>query len=260
MNEKTSRVKEARTVAVSLLDALESSSMPVDAVLMRAKRLARLLRDSDAQLWLDLEMKGYPKEFDFSTLGTCRQYAAASGRLDLAASTYYVPSLPVLEAISFSAEQTVSSLKSTISNTSSIKDFLEKSATEAFVVSQLEVQRNQRKNYSDAKGIFVAIKSGIHSYVTDAYLAIELGDIAQDIFESTRDEIDTFIRIHAPKAVEKIIAINERMADDSVESRTAALTSCRRLLMTVADTLFPPSDADWIDASGTPRKVGVEQY
>jgi hypothetical protein len=50
------------------------------------------------------------------------------------------------------------------------------------------------------------------------------------------------------------------MADGSEESRSAALTSCRRLLMDVADSVFPASDAEWVDRKGGKRKVGNEQY
>ena len=92
------------------------------------------------------------------------------------------------------------------------------------------------------------------------FIAIELGDIAQDIFEGARSAVDSFVRAHCPKAAEKLIAINERMSDKSGESRTAALTSCRRLLMTVADSMFPARDSEWMDGTGKSRKVGVEQY
>lgn len=260
MNEKTSRISEARNVAAALLDDMESSSSQIDAVLMRAKRLARLMRDSDAQTWLDFETKGYPESFNFSELGTCQKYAAASGRLDTSESKYYRYSLPKLEADATSEELLISTLKPAASTNTKAKDFLEKSATEALMATQIKLQNAQKQNFSQAKSLYSSIKSGIHSYATDVYLAIELGDIAQDIFEGTRDEIDNFIRVHAPRAAEKLIAINERMAENSTESRTSALTSCRRLLMVVADSLFPPREIDWIDANGKPRKVGVEQY
>ncbi|WP_219916608.1 AbiTii domain-containing protein [Cupriavidus pinatubonensis] len=243
-------------MASALLDDLESSASKVDAVLMRAKRLARLMRDTDAQSWLDFETKGYPESFNPTELGTCRKYAAGSGRLN--GSKYYTSSLPKLEADAESEELLLSA--PVPASSVSAKDFLEQKATEALMVTQLKIQNQRKTNFSQAKSLFSSIKSGIHSYATDVYLAIELGDIAQDIFESTRDEIDSFVRVHAPKAAEKLIAINERMAENSSESRTAALTSCRRLLMTVADSLFPPRDTDWIDAGGKPRKVGTEQY
>jgi hypothetical protein len=259
-NAKSNRISEARSVVGSLLDDLESSSATIDTVLMRAKRLARLMRDTDAQRWLDLETSGYPSNFSFDDLGTCRKYAAACGRLNEAEKKFYTQSLPEFEANAETEQLLLAANKPASSSLSKVKDFVEKSATEALMATQLRLQATQKKNYAQSKKIFVSLKAAIHNYATDMYLALELGDIAQDIFEGARNEIDTFVRAHCPKAAEKLVAINERMADDSSESRASALTSCRRLLMTVADSLFPPSEDGWTDSSGKVRKVGVEQY
>lgn len=253
------RITEARRVAIGLLDDLESASVPIDVILMKAKRLARLMRDSDAQRWLDLETSGYPSSFSFSELGNCRKYAAASGRLNEAQSKFYTQSLPEFEANAESEHVLLVANKPT-GSLSKAKDFLEKQATEALMATQLKLQTAQKRNYAQSKSIFTSLKAGIHSYATDMHLALELGDVAQDIFEAARNEIDTFVRAHCPKAAEKLVAINERMADESSESRTAALTSCRRLLMTVADSLFPASDEGWTDSNGKVRKVGTDQY
>lgn len=129
-----------------------------------------------------------------------------------------------------------------------------------FIAGQVKLQQGYRTAFKQSKSRFVTMKAAIHTYVTDTYLAIELGDIAQDIFVEERGKVDAFIRAHCPKAAEHLIAINERMADKSSESRTAALTTCRRLLMTVADSLFPPREDEWTDHAGKKRKVGAEQY
>ncbi|WP_325918082.1 AbiTii domain-containing protein [Pseudomonas frederiksbergensis] len=258
MSDKNTRISEARSLAASLLDDLENSSSAVDRILMKAKRLARLMRDADAQLWLDYETKGYPKDFSFKTIGSCEKYAISSGRYNLAAGNYYTQSLSEYEAIVEGARVSLSSFSPAA--VGAVKDFVEKNATEVLLNSQLKIHRTYKDNYSTSKATFISFMAGLHNYATDMYLALELGDAAQDIFETARNEIDSFVRAHCPKAAEKIVAINERIADGSTESRTAALTSCRRLLMTVADSLFPATDVDWIDQKGKARKVGEEQY
>ena len=259
MRNKSTHIDEARHVAKELLDGLEYSSASIDAILLRAKRLARLMRDMDAQFWLDLEMKGYPEDFNFSTLGTCRKYAASCGRIIESQSAYYPTSLPELEAHVESEQALLSSIKPVYSTTT-VKDFLEKKATEALIETQLKLQNSQKGRFAENKRLFSSIKSGIHGYATEMYISIELGDSAKDIFDSARSEIDNFVRAHCPRAAEKLVAINERISEDSSESRSAALTTCRRLLMTVADSLFPAQDEDWKDKSGKMRKVGTEQY
>lgn len=44
------RVDEARRVVTSLLDDLEGGTSTTEAALLKGMRLARLMRDSDAQL------------------------------------------------------------------------------------------------------------------------------------------------------------------------------------------------------------------
>jgi hypothetical protein len=227
---------------------------------MKAKRLARLMRDSDAQLWLDLETRGYPDGFAFSSLGTCRKYAISGNRFNPEAGNYYHQSLPTIEANVISDAAMVDAFRSDVSPNTTVENYLAAGATKALMATRLEVQNARRKAYGLSAGLFSALKSGIHGFATDTYLAIELGDVAEDIFENARKDIDTFVRSYCPKAAEKLVAINERMADNSSESRTAALTSCRRLLMDVADSLFPPRDEGWKDANGKTRKVGSDQY
>lgn len=253
------RLDEARKVGESLLDELEHSSTDIDSVLMKSKRLARLMRDTDAQIWLDLETNGYPKDFNFQNLGDCLKYVVSSGRANMENRTYNAQSLSTLEANAQSDEVLVNSLKLSAEHTTKVSDFLEYRATEALISTQTKIKQQYKDNYANSRSLFSAMKASIHNYVTDTYIAIELGDVAQDIFESAREQMDAFIRSNCPKAAEKVIAINERMQDGTDESLSSALTSCRRLLMDVADSVFP-ARKEWKDRKGNFRIVGKEQY
>jgi hypothetical protein len=253
-----SRINEARNVAKELLESLETSQVSVDKILMKAKRLARLMRDADAQVWLDLETRGYPDNFIFTELGNCQQYAKRGGRIT-PDGKYYLVSLPNLEAQIKSDEAIVDGFRTSKYSTSA-KDYVEAGATSQLNSGQIQLQIAQKDTYANNQSLFISMKSAIHNYATDVFLAIELGDVAQDIFEDAREKVDVFVRVNCPKAAEQLIAINERMQENLPESRSAALTSCRRLLMTVADAIFPPQPDDWKDSKGKLRKVGTEEY
>lgn len=253
------RIDEARKVSESLLDELEHSSSNIDSILMKSKRLARLMRDTDAQTWLDLETRGYPKGFVFQNLGNCLKYAISSGRANMQASTYYVQSLSTLEANAESDEILMNSFKLSTESATKVCNFLEQRATEALLTTQNELKQQYKTNYANSKSLLSSMKSAIHGYVTDTYLAIELGDVAESIFESAREQVDRFIRSNCPQAAEKVLVINERMQDGTAESLSSALTSCRRLLMDVADSVFP-AQKEWKDRQGNIRAVGNEQY
>ncbi len=254
-----SRIDEARKVVLELLDLLESSSSSTELCLMKAKRLARLMRDSDAQIWLDLETRGYPDKYNFSQLGTCQKYAVAGGRITTKGE-YYGRSLPGFEAIWRADEAHIASMRASSPVTIKAKDFTEKRATEALMSSQIALQSAYKKNYVESQSQLISLKAAIHNYATDTYIAIELGDISEDIFRQSRENIDSFVRAHCPRAAEQIVSIDERLRDNNTESLSVALTSCRRLLVTVADSIFPAQSNPWIDQKGKTRKVGKDEY
>ena len=53
---QNSGMKMAKELSDVILGDLEISQLPISQILMKAKRLARLLHDSDAQKWLDYEI------------------------------------------------------------------------------------------------------------------------------------------------------------------------------------------------------------
>jgi hypothetical protein len=254
------RIEQAKQVCINLLDDLENSSNEIDAILMKAQRLARLVRDTDAQTWLKFETIGYPKDFNFSTLNGYEKYPISSGRFKDTEQMYIPVSLPELEAQLESEKAQLESLKIAKTSFGKVSDFTAKNATEALLKTQLTLESAQKKNYVVTKSLYSSLKSSIHSFASDVYISLELGDIAENIFTSARDLVDSFIQKHSASAAEKLISINERMLDNTIESRSLALTSCRRLLMDIADSVFPAQEKPWLDRNGKERKVGAEQY
>jgi len=90
-----SRAAEAVAVSEILLEQLENQRVPTSQVLLKAKRLARLLRDADAQKWLTYELSGYPDGTSLDDFGTCSKFA----RQRMAENDkYWNESLPTIEA------------------------------------------------------------------------------------------------------------------------------------------------------------------
>lgn len=183
----------------------------------------------------------------------------ARGRID-AVGQYYIASLPQLEAITEGQKTISDALNQPTDQSLIVENYTVKRATEEFLANRASQQTTARKTYNEYHALIIALRAAIHAYATDTYLAIEFGDVAQDIFEQARKDVDNFVRSYCPKAAEQIVAINERMRDKTNEFRTAALTTCRRLLLGVADALFPARPTDWVDSKGRPRKVGSEDY
>lgn len=266
-SDRLSRIAMARSTARELLNDLETGRVGVAACLMKAKRLARLMRDRDAQFWLDLEMRGYPSGFSFSKLGTCQHFAREGGRLS-EDNKYWTQSLPELEGdiritqASMAGLQFPSHIAPSASSQSNIDmaGMNVKAAVTHLTDSFMNALGNREKRLRDVTKLFHGLTSALHNYATETHLALEVGDIAEDIFEQARGSVDQFIRATCPESVEQLVAIHERMREGSDEALAQALTSCRRILAAVADAVFPPKDTPYEDATGTERRVGKEQY
>lgn len=257
-NNTKTRLSEARAVANDLLRKMETADLPIERHLLQAKRLARLLRDTDAQTWFDLEISGYPDGFNVENLGNCRRYPISTGRI-LKDGRYYMMSLPRLEAACATDKLRIEGVipKSSIGTA---ENFVVAGATTKMFIDTNKALNPVIDGYLKHVELFSSLKAAIHTYVTETLIALEFGDVAESIFDALRQDVDSFVRIHCPQAAEKLVAIAERMIDGTSEAYAEALTSCRRLLLTVADSVFPPSDSDWIDGSGKPRKVGTDNY
>jgi hypothetical protein len=256
-----SRFAEARAVVESLLDSLETHPETVSQCLMKAKRLARLLRDEDAQVWLDFEVKGYPKNFAVAQIGYCIKYMR-QGRFN-AEGRFKVASLPEIEAEIQALEKHMEAVRfpSSISTAQPHTPSPFHVDPLSSLVGSVNITLNGlRASLVDDVGVFETMRSALHTYATDCQISLQFGEISKDIFEKARDTVDLFIRSACPKAAGQLLAVYERLAADDAEARAQCLTTCRRILLTVADAVYPPQSAEHRDRTGKARKVGPEEY
>ena len=227
---------------------------------MKAKRLARLLRDQDAISWLDLEIRGYPENFNFSKLGSCYQYAAAGGRIDPTNDKYWPQSLPEIEAAVRAEEKALSSMGMPSSFNPSAENYVASGATLQVFYAYQSALNAQKQAYNQVSQLRASLKSCIHAYVMETYMSLELGDMVGSLFEEARTEVDAFVRTHVPRAAEQLASISDRLREGTRESLSSALNSCRRLLADSADSVFPPNEGTYSNSAGNDHEVGQDDY
>jgi len=256
VNERSDRRAEALVVARELVDDLESGVVSIAQNLMKAQRLARLLRDSDAQRWLDLESRGYPETLALTELGSCEKYAHRA--LVGEGHKVFRTSLPALEAQVDANRAVLDKFKAPVATKTA--NFMELRSTQQLHQGVSAQIANARDTLTGSVAIFERMKSHLYRFAADTLIALEFGDVVEDLFESARQITDAFIRDHAPKAAEQLLAANDRLREGTDEALSASLTSCRRVLNTVADSLFPAQTGEYVGSDNRPRKVGAEQY
>ncbi|OGL45212.1 MAG: hypothetical protein A2161_21375 [Candidatus Schekmanbacteria bacterium RBG_13_48_7] len=87
------------------------------------------------------------------------------------------------------------------------------------------------------------------------YSTYSFGEIPRQQFDLIRERVDDLLLNICPDAVEKFMSAYEKLASPSSEDWSLALTSCRRIIKAVADSIFPPRTNNF-----NGRSVGEEQY
>jgi len=237
---QNSNLRMAKELSNVILGDLEINQLPISQILMKAKRLARMLHDSDAQKWLDYEIMGYPAVFDPKDLGSCKKYYTSDRPVIRDEKTHRPHSigLPHLESYI---------------NSTKIESVSKIGANES---QKMQILNKHHELVND----FERLKTTIHNYVTEVNISLSVGDFAEDIFEDTRLAADKFIRENCPRAGEQLLAINERMKYYDPESFSPALHAVQQILVIVADTVVPAMEKVYLDKKGRERSTEPHQY
>jgi hypothetical protein len=235
-----SNLKTARELSDAILGDIELNQLPISQILMKTKRLARLLHDSDAQKWIDYELSGYPPVFDPAELGTCRKYFSSDR--------------PVLRD-----ERT---RKPRPIGMPQLESYI--NATKLDNVQKIGAHENQKiqivNRHHEMVNDFERLKTAIHNYVTEVNIALLVGEKAEGLFEDTRVAADRFIREHCPRVGEELLAISEKLDYYDPESFSGALLAVRKILAAVADAVIPVQEPQYRDRKGRERLIGPDQY
>lgn len=104
------------------------------------------------------------------------------------------------------------------------------------------------------------IQYRVYSYLCQCERALGFGAGAGSIFDRYRTRVDSHLADLAPEVLEQLNAAYRRTQEGDSEARSHALTSCRRMLRSVADVVFPPRDDPIIGRDGKPHAAGADQY
>jgi hypothetical protein len=236
---QNSNLGVAKELSNVILVDLEINQLPVSQSLMKIKRLARMMRDSDAQKWLDYEIMGYPVVFDPDELGSCKKY--------------YISDRPVIKD-----ERTHKSHPIGLPH---LESYINSTKIES--VSKLGANESQKMHilnkHHELVNDFERLKTSIHNYVTEVNISLSVGDFAQDIFEDTRLSADKFIRQYCPRAGEQLLAIHDRMKHHDPVSFSLAIGAVQDVLASVADVISPQGESSSQSKKGRERNTPTDQ-
>ncbi|WP_157229017.1 hypothetical protein [Nocardia brevicatena] len=104
------------------------------------------------------------------------------------------------------------------------------------------------------------IRQGVHEYLVKAEAELESGRRESDFFGHVQTRINALLSHYAPEAAANFVGAQERITRGESEDISHALTSCRRMIKSLADALYPATDETITGLDNIPRKMGDDQY
>lgn len=295
-----SKNEEILRLTEEILSDFDLNTLSLEVIISKCKKLARLKNDSDVLKWLTLELVGYDEKALPHSIKKeeADRLAHWSGRctvvkglvppqgLDISKLSeeqqnlycdkyfYYIQSVPQLEVLIRTAEENLK----TLVPPSSFVPSVDKSSwgegglippggwervreTYADVLEKLQNKRMEiQSDIANKKVLLARIRDAVYNYALRINLVLKFGNISETIFEQTKYLVDqTFIQ-KCPDAIQQLIASYERLASNNPEEWAQALTSCRRILKTFADSVFPPRDEPYIYDTNKILDVKEDKY
>ena len=258
------RIKECTALATDILQNFELSELPVSKIILKCLRLCRLLGDEEGVLLFTFESSGYPS--------TPEGLPAESWRIAGLAGRRYVESKEIngkkikdeyakTELIA-EIEELIEAQKIRLSASNDPNISITSANPNQYVYAPGGNTMERSNIIGSIKGYqswLQKITGNLYAYVLNIYNKLMYGNIVEDTFTQSRLKVNDDLAKICPKAIGKFVSVYSNMDSDNPEDWANAVHSCRRILLDVADALYPPKDEP-ILVNGKKINVGTDQY
>jgi len=235
-------------LAQELLDDIELGRLPLENLLLKTTKLARLIGDQEARKWLEYELSGFVSDDPVSL-----KYMLLTGRwLDQANNQGYWHSLAQIDArITMNKLQIqqlqVPNIVFVPSRSSAPEEFSEylehfKKAATSPINQVLEHLQTLNAEVARLSGIRAKILARLHAFISKAYYELAFGNLQEAIFERQRKLVDAQLAESCGSILEELPAIYDRLIHGAPEAISQALSICHRLMNAFADSIYPPTN------------------
>jgi hypothetical protein len=100
-----------------------------------------------------------------------------------------------------------------------------------------------------------ATRAALWEFLAEVEWQLTFGEATAETFQRLRAYVDRQLTTIAPPALEQFQSAYRRLKEGGTEERAQAVTSCRRVLKTLADELFPARDQPYVGLDGKARDV-----
>ena len=214
-------------LAQELLDDIELCKLSGETLILKATRLARLVNSEKIQSWLQYELRGYNSNDKLAL-----EYMRRTGRwINYEEKRGYWGPLAEQESAMQASEIQLKQMRlpDSVSAAPIITDF-----TREMRAITLRIQA-----YSTIKSKVISL---LHEFVSSVYYEKAFSGLAENIFESYKRGIDAKLAEKCGDVLSKLPYVYDRLREGDPEAVSQGLTTCRRIIDTFADAIYPPTE------------------
>jgi hypothetical protein len=263
-------VDRIRELTSRALDEFESGK-PVSALVRQAHRIAVLRHDYAAQAWFMLQQRDLKTPPDQGDILEVKAKLLALLGEEAGKAEY------MKQALNFHASRmmidgkniyavSVDQIEVTIKG-------LEEASADREVPPNLHsldagmLIKRQEKSQADAapllsslRNILARVRQYTHDYLVETESELDAGREESSFFDQAYTRINKLLNVKAPEAAQQFVAAQDRLVAGDSEAISHALTSCRRMIKSLADALYPATDEEKVGLDDIPRKMSDDAY
>ena len=242
-----------------ILSDFELSRIPLSKILFKCERLYRLLNDDFNSRLFMYEITQYPTKDDKPEV---YKYYIKAGRYQTEYSDSKKKDVAFIVEDSVEKMETIIQMRSAQLSLSSDPNVQLSSANQYQTVSAISNRREREaivNTITVLKSRLGKIRGALYKVVLDTYYKIKFEKISTTANDSHVELLINKLVNRSPKCIEMIQSIQQGLSSENPEDWANSVHSCRRLIKTVADSLYPPSD-EKIKLNNKEFGVGEDQY
>ena len=241
-----SRSEHILELAKELLDDIELSRASAESLILKASRLARWVGSEEIRYWLKLEMQGYNSSNEVSL-----RYMGITGRwVDREKKRGYWGPLAQHEAAIIAEQAKLHAMR--VPDTAGDMAFV--------ATKKVTDEMSSSTSYiSKLSGIKSRVLARLHEFVSEIYYEKQFDSLSESIFERYKSDVDSLIGDSCGEVIEQIPSVMSRLAEGDQEAISQSLTTCRRVIDSFADNIFPPSE-ETIEIGGNKLSLAANRH
>lgn len=241
-----SRSEHILELAKELLDDIELSRSSAESLILKATRLARWVGSEEIRYWLKLEMQGYNSSNEMSL-----RYMGVTGRwVDRENQRGYWGPLAQQEAAIIAEQAKLHAMR--VPDTAGDMAFI--------AIKKVTDEMTSSTSYiSKLSGIKSRVLAKLHEFVSEIYYEKQFDSLSESIFERYKRDVDSLIGESCGVVLEQIPSVMNRLSEGDQEAISQSLTTCRRVIDSFADSIFPPSE-ETIEIGGNQLSLAANRH